>query len=114
MKTNKTQDWAIDCAADFLRRRGCLIVDTRTGVIPLVAWEEQTDTMMFVRVRQADALRPIRVVPRTSREAFAKAVRKWKRVNKWRGAVRTDEIHVYGRAEDGRPVIDHVENVSAR
>ena len=61
--------------------------------------------------RKADALRPIRAVPRTSREAFAKAIRKWKRVNKWRGAVRKDEIRVYGRAEDGRPVVDHIENV---
>ena len=112
MKTNKTQDWAIDCAADFLRRRGCLIVDDRTGVISLVACEEQTDTMIFIRVRrQADALRPIRAVPRTSREAFAKAMRKWKRVNEWRGAARKDEIRVYGRAEDGRPVVDHIENV---
>ena len=112
--TYKTQDWAIDCAADFLRRRGCLIVDDRTGVISLVAWEEQTDTMIFIRVRQADALGPIRAVPRASREAFARECRKWKRVNKWRGAVRTDEIHVYGRAENGRPVVDHIENVRAR
>lgn len=114
MNTTK-QNWAIDCAADFLRRRGYLIVTTRrAGGISLVAWEEQTDTMVFVRVRQTDALGPLRAVPRSRRLTFAKESRKWKRVNKWRGAVRTDELCVYGYPEAGRPIIDHIENVMTR
>lgn len=81
------------------------------GAIPLVAWEEQTDTMIFVRVRQADEPRPLRAVPRARRLVFAEDYRKWKRVNKWRGAMRTDEVRVYGKPEAGRPIIDHIENV---
>lgn len=114
MNTTK-QNWAIDCAADFLRRRGYLIVDNKAGGgISLVAWEERTDTMVFVRVRQTDALGPLRAVPRASRLTFARECRKWKRVNKWRGAMRTDEVCVYGYPEAGRPIIDHIENVRAR
>ena len=116
--------WGEDVAADFLRRRGYLIVDSnsrpvekdRRLEIDLVAWEESTDTMVFVEVKQhgdlKDRLRRLRSVDRGKRANLRRACNAWRRVNKWRGDFRFDVIEIYGTPEGGRPVIDHVERVN--
>ena len=115
--------WGEDVAADFLRRRGYLIVDRNACPvkkdgrleIDLVAWEESTDTMVFVEVKQhaapTDADRRLRSVDKRKRVNLRRACNAWRRVNKWRGGFRFDVIEIYGTPEGGRPVIDHVEKV---
>ena len=115
--------WGEDVAADFLRRRGYLIVDRNACPvkkdgrleIDLVAWEESTDTMVFVEVKQhaapTDADRRLRSVDKRKRVNLRRACNAWRRVNKWRGSFRFDVIEIYGTPEGGRPVIDHVEKV---
>lgn len=115
--------WGEDVAADFLRRRGFLIVDSnacpvkkdRRLEIDLVAWEEATDTMVFVEVKQHETLAPgarrLRSVNRRKRVNLRRACNAWRRVNKWRGSFRFDVIEIYGTPEGGRPVIDHIEKV---
>lgn len=116
--TAENRDWAIDVAADFLRRRGYLIVDTSRvchvpgrGVgIPLVAWDGQADAMAFVNVRTPTTV-GWRNPTHKQRTAVRSAVRMWARRNKWRGETRFDVIDIYGSPDKGRPVIDHVTNV---
>lgn len=115
--------WGEDVAADFLRRRGYLIVDSnacpvekdRRLEIDLVAWDEVTDTMVFVEVKQHATLTPygrrLRSVDRSKRVNLRRACNAWRRVNKWRGSFRFDVIEIYGTPEGGRPVIDHIEKV---
>ena len=116
--------WGEDVAADFLRRRGYLIVDSnarpvekdRRLEIDLVAWDESTDTMVFVEVKQHATLTPygrrLRSVDRSKRVNLRRACNAWRRVNKWRGSFRFDVIEIYGTPEGGRPVIDHIEKVN--
>ena len=116
--------WGEDVAADFLRRRGYLIVDSNSRPvakdqrleIDLVAWEESTDTMVFVEVKQhakpEERARRLRSVARRKRANLRRACNAWRRVNKWRGSFRFDVIEIYGTPEGGRPVIDHVEKVN--
>lgn len=116
--------WGEDVAADFLRRRGYLIVDSnacpvekdRRLEIDLVAWDEATDTMVFVEVKQHATLTPygrrLRSVDRSKRVNLRRACNAWRRVNKWRGSFRFDVIEIYGTPEGGRPVIDHIEKVN--
>lgn len=70
--------WGETVATDFLRRRGYLIVDSnarpvekdRRLEIDLVAWDESTDTMVFVEVKQhaapTDYSRRLRSIDRRS------------------------------------------------
>ena len=116
--------WGEDVAADFLRRRGYLIVDSnacpvekdRRLEIDLVAWDEATDTMVFVEVKQHATLTPygrrLRSVDRSKRVNLRRACNAWRRVNKWRGSFRFDVIEIYGTPDGGRPVIDHIEKVN--
>ena len=116
--------WGEDVAADFLRRRGYLIVDSNSRPvarnqnleIDLVAWEESSDTMVFVEVKQHAALTPyarrLRSVDRRKRVNLRRACNAWRRINKWHGDFRFDVIEVYGTPEGGRPVIDHIAHVN--
>ncbi len=114
----KNKDWAITCAADFLRRRSHLIIETdapcrvagREVRIPLVAWDEPCETVAFVTVR-TPATEGWRNPTRKQRTETKRAGLSWKRRMKWDGAVRFDVIDVYGSPDKGRPVIDHVTNV---
>ena len=116
--------WGESVAADFLRRRGYLIVDSNSRPvarnqhleIDLVAWEESSDTMVFVEVKQHAALTPyarrLRSVDRRKRVNLRRACNAWRRINKWHGDFRFDVIEIYGTPEGGRPVIDHVAHVN--
>ncbi len=115
--------WGETVATDFLRRRGYLIVDSnarpvekdRRLEIDLVAWDESTDTMVFVEVKQhaapTDYSRRLRSIDRQKRANLRRACNAWRRVNKWRGSFRFDVIEIYGTPDGGRPVIDHIEKV---
>lgn len=116
----ENQEWAIDCAADFLRRHGHVIIDTnvphrlkrqrRMVTVPLVAWEEASDTMVFVRVR-TPTIDCWRNPTKRQRTDMGLAMRAWKRANRWKGEMRYDVVDVYGSPDEGNPVIDHVKNV---
>ena len=116
--------WGEEVAAEYLRRRGYLIVDgnacpvesDRRLEIDLVAWDEATDTMVFVEVKQHAAPVPcgrrLRSVDRRKRVNLRRACNAWRRVNRWHGNFRFDVIEIYGTPEGGRPVIDHIEKVN--
>ncbi len=116
----ENQEWATDCAADFLRGRGYAIIDThascwlrnrkRTVEVPLIAWEEASDTMAFIRVR-TPSMDCWRNPTKRQRTDMGHAMRAWKRENRWHGEMRYDVVDVYGTPDKGRPVIDHVRNV---
>lgn len=125
MKTAQEQEkdnleWATACAADFLRSRGHLIIDMnvscplkrqrRTVEVPLIAWEEASDTMAFIRVR-TPSMDCWRNPTKRQRTDMGHAMRAWKRENRWHGEMRYDVLDVYGTPDEGMPVIDHVKNV---
>lgn len=115
--------WGEAVAVEHLRRRGYEIVDRnstpyerdRRLEIDVVAWERNTDTMVFVEVKQHATVskysRRMRSVDRRKKENLRRACNAWRRVNKWRGSYRFDIIEVYGVPDGGRPVIDHIEGV---
>ena len=94
----------------------CPVEKDRRLEIDLVAWDEATDTMVFVEVKQHATLTPygrrLRSVDRSKRVNLRRACNAWRRVNKWRGSFRFDVIEIYGTPEGGRPVIDHIEKVN--
>ena len=116
--------WGEQVAAEHLRRAGLEIVDrnsrpvARDGrlEIDLVAWDRPTDTMVFVEVKQHARLTPygrrLRSVDRRKRKNLRRACNAWRRVNRWRGAVRFDVVEVYGVPGGGRPIVDHIPNVA--
>lgn len=116
-------EWGERVAAEYLRRRGFVIVDRNTCPvdadrrleIDLVAWERRTDTMVFVEVKQHANMSPyarrLRSVDRRKRDNLRRACNAWRRANRWRGCCRFDVIEIYGVPEGGAPVVDHVENV---
>ncbi len=115
--------WGEAVAVEFLRRRGYEIVDRNARPveqdarleIDIVAWERQTDTMVFVEVKQharpSAYARRLRSINRTKKANLRRACNAWRRVNRWRGAFRFDVLEIYGVPEGGPPVIDHIQNV---
>jgi len=116
-------EWGEAVAAAYLRRNGYEIIDSNTRPverdarleIDIVAWERESDTMVFVEVKQHSHVsiysRRLRSVDRQKRRNLRRACRAWLRVNKWPGAVRFDVVEIYGIPEGGPPIIDHIENV---
>lgn len=115
--------WGEAVAVEFLRRAGFTIVERNTHPvakdrrleIDIIAWEQKTDTMVFVEVKQHSDFSPyarrLRSVNRKKRQNLRRACNAWRRINKWRGAFRFDVIEVYGTPEGGHPVIDHIDHV---
>lgn len=116
--------WGEDVAADYLRRAGFEIVERNPHPvaedarleIDIVAWERESDTMVFVEVKQHSHFSPyarrLQSVTRRKMENLYRACQAWRRMNRWRGGYRLDVIEVYGVPEGGRPILDHVENVA--
>jgi len=115
--------WGEAVATEYLRRGGYEIIernprpvvrDTRLE-IDLVVWERQTDTMVFVEVKQhvrpSPYARRLQSVNRRKKENLRRACNAWLRINRWKGAYRFDVIEIYGVPEGGRPVIDHIVGV---
>ena len=115
--------WGEDVAAEYLRRGGFEIIERnsrpvcrdRRLEIDIVAWDRKTDTMVFVEVKQHASFSPyarrLRSVDRKKKENVRRACTAWRVLNKWRGAYRFDVIEIYGTPGEGRPVIDHIDNV---
>ena len=116
-------EWGEAVAVEFLRRRGFEIIDRnsrpvegdRRLEIDVVAWDRESDTMVFVEVKQHASVSPfarrLRSVDGGKRRNLRRACVTWRRVNKWRGACRFDVVEVYGTPGGGRPVIDHIRDV---
>ena len=115
--------WGESVAADHLRRAGLEIIARNTRPverderleIDIVAWDPKRDEMVFVEVKQharpSPYARRLRSVDRRKRLNLRRACNAWRRVNKWKGAVRFDVIEIYGVPGGGRPVVDHIPNV---
>jgi len=116
-------EWGEAMAVDHLRRHGFVIVERnvrpverdRRLEIDVIAWERESDTLVFVEVKQHKTLSPyarrLQSVDRRKRENLRRACVTWKCVNKWNGSVRFDVVEIYGVPEGGEPVIDHIRNV---
>ena len=114
----KEQNIRIDYAADFLRRRGYLIVDSHATpikslarkVIHLVAWEEKSDTMVGVSVYGSPKPTPLalrrvgRLATKDAQARFAILMRRWCKTNKWHGKQMIASCGVFGN--DDKPLID--------
>lgn len=113
--------WASAVAQDFVRRRGCLVVETdprrlaggRKPAVDFVAWHEQSDEMLFVRVvlcRSDDTASAVKSrLPTRARMAKAKReARRWSEHPdiRWKGKRRFDSITVYGDVMTKRPTVD--------
>ena len=113
--------WASAVAQDFVRRRGCIVVDAeprrltggRSPAVDFVAWEERSDEMLFVRVvlcRGGDTADDVKSwLPTKAR--MAKARREAKRWSehpdiRWKGKRRFDSIAVYGDVVTKSPTVD--------
>ena len=116
--------WGEDVAAETLRREGLVVVERnsrpcsgdRRLEIDLVAYERDTDTMVFVEVKQRKCRdlrqRRLRGINRRKLLNLRRACRAWLRANSYFGPVRFDVIEICGSPEGGRPVVDHVTNVN--
>lgn len=114
--------WGENVAADYLRRRGYVIVgrnerpvaaDERLE-IDIVAYDAKNDAMVFVEVKQHASHSPyerrLRSVCRRKFENLRRACNVWRWRNKWRGGYRFDVVEVYG-VPGGRFDVDHIPHV---
>ena len=116
--------WGEDVAADFLRRRGYIIVERNVRPcktderleIDIVAYSREADAIVFVEVKQhaehSDFESRLRSIDSRKRMLMRRVCRAWLQANKWAGAYRFDVVEVFGVPESGRvPEIDHIERV---
>jgi len=116
-------EWGEAMAVEYLRRHGLEIVERNVHPvardlrleIDIIAWERESDTLVFVEVKQHKTIsrfaRRLRSIDKRKRANLRRACVTWKSVNKWDGGVRFDVVEVYGVPEGGEPFIDHVRNV---
>lgn len=116
--------WGEEVAACYLRRAGFQIIDRnscpvakdRRLEIDIVAWDPESDAMVFVEVKQHAKMSPyarrISRIDRRKKQNLRRACTAWRLANKWHGSFRFDVIEIYGTPEGGRPVVDHIEKVS--
>jgi Holliday junction resolvase-like predicted endonuclease len=114
--------WRETVVADFLRRRGYLIVDNRSkpivsrprATLDLVAWEERSDTMVFIRVSGTDSLYDryycthYKLRRRQQKNRYSDIAKVWMSLNKWHGKWQLAEARVFGSFYGGRPVIEFI------
>ena len=115
--------WGEDVAVDFLRRNGFEIIERNACPvkkdgrleIDIVAWDRNSDTMVFVEVKQHSRIssysRRLRSVDKRKRQNLCRACNAWRWMNSWQGAYRFDVIEVYGVPDEGSPIIDHIDHV---
>lgn len=116
--------WGEDVAADFLRRRGYIIVERNVRPckaderleIDIVAYSREADAIVFVEVKQhaehSDFESRLRSIDRRKRMLMRRVCRSWLMVHKWAGAYRFDVIEVFGTPDSKEsPEIDHIERV---
>ena len=117
-------EWGENVACRHLRRLGFSILDRnlrpckrdRRCEIDIVAFFKETDTVVFVEVKQHARRSPyqrrLRSIDERKKRVLLRACRSWLRRERWQGGYRFDVIEVYGNPESGdRPEIDHIERV---
>lgn len=116
--------WGEDVAADFLRRRGYIIVERNVRPcksderleIDIVAYSREADAIVFVEVKQhaehSGFESRLRSFDRRKRTLMRRVCRSWLMVHKWAGAYRFDVIEVFGAPDSKEsPEVDHIERV---
>lgn len=115
--------WGEDVAVAELRRKGYMIVERnarpcvrdRRLEIDIVAYDRQSDAMVFVEVKQhscrSQFQKRLRSIDKRKLSNLRRAFNAWRRSNRWNGAYRFDVVEVYGRPWSVRPEIDHIERV---
>lgn len=115
--------WGENVAAEFLRRNGYDILDRNCRPvasdqrleIDIVARERQSDTIVFVEVKQHEDFSPysrrLRSITKRKRLNLRRAFVNWRLKHHWFGAYRFDVIEIYGVPEGGAPIIDHIDRV---
>lgn len=116
--------WGEDIAADFLRRRGYIIVERNVHPcknderleIDIVAYSTEADSIVFVEVKQhaehSEYERRLRKIDRRKRMLMRRVCRSWLTTHKWEGSYRFDVIEVFGTPESKKaPEVDHIERV---
>ncbi len=116
--------WGEDVAVEALRRKGYLIVDRNSRPCPwnrrleidIVAYDKESDAMVFVEVKQHARHDPaesrLRSIDRKKLSNMRKACNAWRRGKRWDGAYRFDVVEVFGLPGDRRPEVDHIERVA--
>ena len=101
-------------AVKIIRKHGMEILERNIDErIDLVAWDRKADEIVFVEINEH------KTPPKAGRRNWKmlmlyqqrKAIRRWLRVNKWRGKHRFDVLEIYGTE---KPVIDHIQNVNLK
>ena len=115
--------WGENVASSYLRKRGFIIVDrnsrpcrrNRTLEIDIVAYEQKSDTLVFVEVKQHKSFSRyqsrLRSIDKQKLSNLRRACVNWVKTKDWDGGYRFDVIEIYGAPESGSPEIDHIENV---
>lgn len=102
-----------DAAAEHLTRQGYEVIDAVQIKNTVVAWDRNTDEIVFAKVRRHAKLlfrNRLRREAKAKRLEFRRACNVWRRVNKWHGSWRIDVINLYGDG-DNRPFVDHIMSV---
>jgi len=114
--------WGEDVAVERLRLEGLEIVDRNVRPcrdqrleIDVIAYDRETDAMVFVEVKQhathSEGERRIRSVDSAKMRRLRVACNAWRRHNRWQGRYRFDVVEVFG-TPGSRPEIDHVRQVN--
>ena len=116
-------EWGERVAAERLRMEGMEIIERNSRPLPrdrrfeidIVAYEPQSDTMVFVEVKQHSSHIPferrIRGIDARKRRTMRIACAAWRRTNRWEGDCRFDVVEVFGTPKSKRPEIDHIQHV---
>ena len=120
----KHGEWGERFACKYLRKIGYEIVDRNVRPckwdlryeIDIIAYFKDTNTIVFVEVKQHSSRSPyqnrLRSVNARKMKLLHTACRTWLRNKKWNGNYRFDVVEIYGTPEDKTtPEIDHVERV---
>lgn len=115
--------WGETVACEFLRAKGYEIFERnatpydrdRRLEIDIVAYERESDTLVFVEVKQHKRHTPyearLRSVNQRKLRNLRIAFNAWRRTNHWDEGCRFDVIEIYGAPEIGIESIDHIEGV---
>lgn len=115
--------WGETKACEFLRAKGYEIFERnvtpydrdRRLEIDIVAYERESDTLVFIEVKQhktmSEYARRLRSVDRRKIRNLRLACNAWRRLNHWEKGFRFDVLQIYGAPETGLSGIDHIESV---
>lgn len=117
-------EWGERTAVRVLKAKGMEILDCNSRPyardarleIDIVAYEPESDTLVFVEVKQHKSFSPyqrrLRSLNRRKCANMRRVCNAWRRRHKWDGGCRFDVVEIYGTPEDGEPEIDYIENVN--